>query len=68
MPVDNSNIVTEVVRPFNLVVTPPGQLREVIQLPARWCVVEGSPLAGEHKAGETVDGDKRISRRWPSTA
>ena len=38
----------------------PGQLREIIQVPLRYCVVEGSPQALGRKPGEKVDGKKLL--------
>lgn len=47
--------------PIEIVVVMPSQLREIIQLPVRWCVVQGSPQAGNKQPGETVDGARLLS-------
>ena len=48
-------------RQFDLTIVMPGQLREIIQVPLRYCVIEGSPQALGRKPGETVDGEKLLS-------
>lgn len=48
-------------RQFDLTIVMPGQLREIIQVPLRYCVIEGSPQALGRKPGETVDGQKLLS-------
>ena len=48
-------------RQFDLTVAMPGQLREIIQVPLRYCVIEGSPQALGRQPGETVDGKKLLS-------
>ena len=55
------DLAATVQRQFTLVVLQPGQLREVIQVPVRWCAVEGSPQAGGHKAGDTTPATRLLS-------
>ena len=46
---------------FDLAVVVPGQVREIIQVPVRYCVIEGTPQAQGKQPGETVDGGKLLS-------
>jgi hypothetical protein len=48
-------------RPIELTVVVPGKLREIIQIPLRYCVVEGSQQAQGHKPGEKVDGKRLLA-------
>lgn len=45
---------------FEITLVPPRELQDVIQLPCRWCVVEGSPQAEGRRAGELVNGSKLL--------
>ncbi len=47
-------------RQLDLTVVIPGQLREIIQVPLRYCVIEGSQQAEGRKPGETVDGKRLL--------
>lgn len=43
-------------RRYVVILVSPGQLDEIILVPMRWCVMEGSPQAGPKEAGETIAG------------
>lgn len=46
---------------FEVILLLPGQLREIILLPTRWCVIEGSPQAAGGEAGEFVTGRELLA-------
>lgn len=46
---------------YQLTLGLPSELSDLIQVPCRWCVIEGSPQAEGKKAGELVSGDKLLS-------
>ncbi|HKY28410.1 MAG TPA: hypothetical protein VJM12_10780 [Pyrinomonadaceae bacterium] len=55
-----SDFVT-VQRTFELVIVATGKVREVIQVPVRWCAVEGSPQAQGKLPGELVDPTRLLT-------
>ena len=46
---------------YNLTMILPAALRDLVQVPVRWCAVEGSAQAGGKRAGATVSGNKLLS-------
>jgi hypothetical protein len=43
---------------YLMTVLPPEELRQLIQIPVRWCVMEGTPQADGMPRGEAVSGQK----------
>ena len=48
-------------RPFELVIVAAGKVREVIQVPVRWCAVEGSPQSQGKLPGQLVDATRLLN-------
>ncbi|MEJ7733769.1 MAG: hypothetical protein WKG00_31810 [Polyangiaceae bacterium] len=46
---------------YNLTIAPPAEVADLVQIPVRWCAVEGSAQAEDKEPGELVDGDKLIA-------
>jgi hypothetical protein len=46
---------------YQLTLVLPAALQDLVQVPVRWCVVEGSPQAEGKKTGATVGGAKLLS-------
>ena len=57
----NDDDIVTVQRTFELVIVATGKVREVIQVPVRWCAIEGSPQAQGKSPGELVDPTKLLT-------
>jgi hypothetical protein len=55
------NICVSVVQTIQLVLVLPAQLREIIQIPIRFCAIEGSPQAEGQPAGNLASGRRLFS-------